>query len=228
MDEDNPGTLRSRWRRRSLAAGWSVPEDWWTPAVEHTIKAVNRGHDLMRACAALGGARARAGVGIGEGMTDLAALFTALGLGEPPFSAARSFAVGWTEASFAPVNGLCCEDPFTGLATVTYLRTRLAEVYRGSMADRHRLVVAEPYRRPADLVGRLAAMLDLATAAREAFSGDETLAQLAPARVGALARAGPALTGRMARLELFRVSVNRLPERFEQALTLLRTLSLEA
>ncbi|MFI6388948.1 hypothetical protein ACIBHY_22850 [Nonomuraea sp. NPDC050547] len=227
MDEDIPGSLRSRWRKRSLEAGWSLPEDWWTPAVEHAIKAVNRGHDLIRACAALGGARARAGVGIGEGMNDLAALFTALGLGEPPFTAARSFAVGWTEASFAPVNGLCCEDPFTGLATVTYLRTRLAEVYRGSLAAQHRLVVAEPYERPGDLAGRLAAMLALAGAAREAFAGDETLAQLAPARVGALARAGPALVPRLTPLEVFRVSVNRLPDGYEQALTLLRTLSLD-
>ncbi|MEV4889480.1 hypothetical protein AB0K48_08830 [Nonomuraea sp. NPDC055795] len=44
---------------------------------------------------------------------------------------------------------------------------------------------------------------------------------------GALARAGPALVPRLTPLEVFRVSVNRLPDGYEQALTLLRTLSLD-
>ncbi|WP_327088264.1 hypothetical protein OIE66_39060 [Nonomuraea sp. NBC_01738] len=228
MDEDIPGSLRARWRERSLAAGWSMPRDWWTPAVEHAIKAVNRGHDLVRACSALGDARARAGVGIAEGMADLSALFVSVGLGEPPYAAVRSFAVGWTEASFAPVAGLGCEDPLTGLVTVPYLRTRLAELYRASAAGQHRLVVAEPYRRCDQLAGRLAAALALAGTLREAFPGGETLAQLAPARVGALARAGPGLPRRVARLREFRVGVRTLPERYEQALTLVRTLSLGA
>ncbi|WP_214319503.1 hypothetical protein [Nonomuraea sediminis] len=236
MDKDIPGSLLTRWRARSLAAGWSMPEDWWTPAVEHAIKAVNRGHDLSHACLALGGARARAGVGIAEGMTDLAALFTALDRGEPPFAAVRSFATGWTEASFAPMAELACEDPLTGLATATYLRTRLGELYRGSAGGSHRLVVAEPYRQPGELAERLAAMLGLAATLREVFTGDETLAVLAPVRVGALARTCGELPARVARLRTARigygmrprVTVRALPEAYGQALTLVRTLSLSA
>ncbi|GAA0933995.1 hypothetical protein [Nonomuraea longicatena] len=228
MDDDDQEELRSRWRRRSLAAGWSLPADWWTPAVEHTITALHAGRGVLPACEALGAARARAGVGIGEGLSDLAALYASLGLSEPPFTAARAYAVGWTEASFAPITALCCEDPLTGLASPAYLRTRLAELYRGSRAERHRLVVAEPYEWPAGLTGRLAELLTLARALRRAFPDGETLAQLAPARVGALARAGPALPGRVAGLHPYRVSVEALPGGYEQALTLIRTLSLGA
>ncbi|NUR89822.1 MAG: hypothetical protein HOY71_37565 [Nonomuraea sp.] len=236
MDKDIPGSLLAEWRSRSLAAGWSLPEDWWTPAVEHAIKAVNRGHDLSRACLALGGARARAGVGIAEGLTDLAALFTALDLGDPPFAALRSFATGWTEASFAPMAELRCEDPLTGLTTAAYLRTRLGELYRGSVAGGHRLVVAEPYERLTELAERLAAMLSLAASLRETFTGEETLTLLAPVRVGALARESGELPGRVARLRASRigyglrprVTVCPLPDAYGQALRMLRTLSLGA
>jgi hypothetical protein len=79
----------SRWRRRSMAAGWSLAEDWWTPEAEGVVKAVCGACDLSQACWALGSARAAAGVGIAEGMNDLAALFAVTGAGGPPFAALR-------------------------------------------------------------------------------------------------------------------------------------------
>ncbi|MFC7590888.1 hypothetical protein ACFQYP_49805 [Nonomuraea antimicrobica] len=51
----------SRWRGRSLAAGWSLADDWWTPEVDVVAKAVCGGCDLAQACWALGSARAGAG-----------------------------------------------------------------------------------------------------------------------------------------------------------------------
>lgn len=238
MDDETPGSLSARWRTRSLAAGWAMPEDWWTPAVDQAIRAihaggaVNRGHDLTRACSALGGARARAGVGIAEGMNDLAALFRELGKGDPPFVALRSFAAGWTEASFAPITELRCEDPLTGLMTAAYLRTRLGELYRESGPAVHRLVVAEPYHRLAELSERLATVLSLAQCVRETFTEGQTLALLGPVRVGALTRACCDLTPRVARLRSARigygrqprVTVLRLPGRYDDALGLLTRL----
>lgn len=238
MDNETPGSLGARWRSRSLAAGWVMPDDWWTPAVDQAIRAmnaggaVNRGHDLTRACMALGGARARAGVGIAEGMDDLVALFTAFGRGEPPFSALRSFAVGWTEASFAPMTELRCEDPLTGLVTAAYLRTRLGELYRDSVITGHRLVVAEPYHQLAELAERLATVLSLAERVRETFPEGQTLALLGPVRIGALTRACCDLSPRVSRLrgstigygKRPRVTVMRLPGDYDEALRLLTRL----
>ncbi|MFC5822382.1 hypothetical protein [Nonomuraea insulae] len=230
MEQD----VLSRWRGRSMAAGWSLAEDWWTPEVEVVIKAVCGGCDLTQACWALGAARAGAGVGVAEGMNDLAELFAVAGAGGPPFTALRSFAAGWAEQSFAPIGELHCEDPLTGLATVAYLRTRLAHLYRGSAAGTC-LVVAEPPAPAEDLAERLATALNLATALRRAFPGDDTLALLGSARVGAVTRMDERLAEKVARLEnseiLYgrrpRVGVRPLPRAYGQALALIRTLSLD-
>ncbi|MGW0807265.1 hypothetical protein [Nonomuraea sp. NPDC002799] len=227
--------MMARWRGRSMAAGWSLADDWWAPEAEDAVKAVRGDRDLPLACWALGAARADAGVGIAEGMDDLAALFTEVGTGEPPFAAVRSFASGWAEKSVAPFGELHCEDPLTGLATVAYLRTRLGQLYRGSAAGMC-LVVAEPYRKADEVAERLAMALNLATALRRALPGDETLALLAPARVGALTRSDERLPGKVARLReariLYgrrpRVRVRPLPKAYGQALALIRTLSLDA
>ncbi|AQZ67499.1 hypothetical protein BKM31_43960 [[Actinomadura] parvosata subsp. kistnae] len=221
----------SRWRRRSMAAGWSLAEDWWTPEVEGVIKAVCAGCGLAQACWELGSARAAAGIGVAEGMNDLAALFAVTGTGEPPFTALRSFAAGWAEHGFAPLGELHCEDPLTGLATPAYLRTRLAQLYRGT-AKGTCLVAAEPSAPPLELAERLAAALNLATALRRAFPGDETLALLGPVRVGAVTRMDEVLRDKLARLgsaEILygrrpRVRVRPLPKAYGQALALIRSL----
>ncbi|MFI9593527.1 hypothetical protein [Nonomuraea sp. NPDC052265] len=230
MDED----VQARWRGRSMAAGWSLADDWWAPAVQYAIKAATDGGDLPRACEELGAARAGAGVGIAEGLSDLAALFAVTDRGEPSFPLVRAYAVGWAERSFAPMNDLQCEDPLTGLATVAYLRTRLGELYRGAVAGGHLLVVAEPYGPIGELAERLAAALNLATALRKVFTGDETLALLAPVRVGAVTTEDERLPGKVARLRATdilhgrnpRVRVRRLPRAHAQALALIRTLTL--
>ncbi|MEV0386544.1 hypothetical protein [Nonomuraea sp. NPDC050643] len=224
----------SRWRGRSMAAGWSLADDWWAPEVELTVKAVCEGFDPSQACWALGSARAGAGVGVAEGLDDLAALFAVSGMGEPPFAALRSFAAGWAERSFAPMEELHCEDPLTGLVTVAYLRTRLTQLYRGPVAGMC-LVVAEPSEGARELAERLAAALNLATALRGAFPGDETLALLASTRVAALTENDERLPGRLARLRASEILYGRrpevrvrpLPRAYGQALALIRTLSLD-
>src|SRR6266568_6533013 len=85
--------LRDEWRRRSLATGWRMPDDWDSEAVDEVLaacrnRALARGEAglaavgasaLTAACAGLGRSRARAGVGIAETIDDLAALFAVLG-----------------------------------------------------------------------------------------------------------------------------------------------------
>lgn len=245
----------ARWRGRSMAEGWSVADGWWTPEVEDAIKAVRGNGDLAQACRALGTARAAAGVGIVDGMDDLAALFAVAGREEPPFAALRAFAAGWAArgcAEFAerrgrpspqvPADGhtpagelATCDDPLTGLATVPYVRTRLAQLYRGSAAGMC-LVIAEPYGDVEEVAERLAAALNLASALRRAFPGDETLALLAPGRVAAITRADEKLADKVAGLRATEILYGRppwvrvrpLPRAYGQALALIRTLSLEA
>lgn len=215
MDDDTLGRLRALWRDGSLATGWAIPDDWWTPAVEQAIKAVNRGHGLTRACMALGDARARAGVGIAEGMTDLAALFRVFGSPNPPLAALRSFATGWAEAGFAPIGELRCEDPLTGLVSVAYLRTRLAEIYREGTARAYCLVVVT--LTVADAWERVAAMLRLATLLREVFPLGDTLVRLGQGRAGALTT-----KPRTKRLrDSGVVEVTALPDRYRDALATL-------
>ena len=72
------GGLRGRWRAASLAAGWTVPGDWWVPAVDAVAEAVGDGRDAAASCTRLGRARAEAGVGLEEAFADLAALHGAL------------------------------------------------------------------------------------------------------------------------------------------------------
>jgi hypothetical protein len=73
--------LRERWRAASLEAGWTVPGDWWVPAVDAVAEALGDGRDPTPCCVRLGRARAEAGVGVEEAFADLAALHTVLGPG---------------------------------------------------------------------------------------------------------------------------------------------------
>jgi hypothetical protein len=153
-----------------MATGWTVPGDWWVPAVDAVAEAVEDGLDPSPACARLGRARAEAGVGLDEAFADLGALHAVLGSRgaggsweqgvirgaeavspeEELAALQRALALGWAEEACAPGGTAGCEDPLTGLVTRTYLRTRLGEVYReaerrgGLAADGSVLLVTDP------------------------------------------------------------------------------------
>jgi len=114
---------------------------------------------------------------------------------EPEFSIVRAAAVAWAEHIRLGATDVSCEDPLTSLATAEYLRSRLAEVYRGAArtgeraAHRHVLVVVELARMPSghDLEASLRA-IDVAEALRSVFAGDETVAGLTAQRFAVLAQ----------------------------------------
>lgn len=113
---------------------------------------------------------------------------------EPDFAAARAASVAWAETALIHRAGVSCEDPLTSLATVPYLRARLAETYRGAEqagerpADTAALVVVELPRSHVGHELELALRaLDVAEVLRTVFSGDETVAQLTSRRFVALA-----------------------------------------
>ena len=223
--------LRDEWRRRSLATGWRMPDDWDSEAVGAVLaacrnRALARGEaglaavgviTLTAACAGLGRSRARAGVGIAETIDDLAALFAVLGGGEgnrpgagapggdPPLRLVGAIAEGWAEESVSQFAHGGCEDPLSGLATLSYLRTRLAEMYREaehggiSPAKTHRLLVVGLPRRP-DPWRRLALPILVGRDLRAAFPGGETLSLAKPGPAIALVQARGDLPLRYARL----------------------------
>lgn len=219
-DAGTAGALRDAWRARSLDAGWVFPEDWWAPEVDAVARAVVCGADAAGPCAGLGHARAQAGVGIGETLEDLGALFAALGRDEPPMRCVRALAEGWAESGVFGTAGITCEDPLTGLATAPYLRTRVAELYRGRRPPReaYGLVVVDLAAR-LDPWKRIAWTIVIGHALRRVFPGEETLTLLGTGRVAALVPLRPELELVTARLRRdvaarhsARVWLERLPD----------------
>lgn len=169
--------------------------------VEAVLEAVRDGDGLAVACARLGQARGRAGVGIGETLDDLGVLFSVLSWPHPPLSLVRCAAEGWAETELVALAAESCEDPLTGLTTLPYLRGRLAELYRAdpfggaspaAAVGRHRLVVvdlaggSEPWR-------RLARAVVVAHDLRTVFRGGETLTLVGSGRATALVPVEPGL-----------------------------------
>ncbi|MQY04941.1 hypothetical protein [Actinomadura macrotermitis] len=187
-----PDELRERWRARSAETGWVMPADWWAPAVEFVLAAACDGHGLAAACARLGQARGRAGVGIAETLGDLGALFTELRWPHPPLALVRCTAEGWAESGLLPPAGTC-EDPLTGLMTPAYLRSRLAELYRTAAAPGGHVLVMVDLPENTEPWQRLARAVVVGHDLRTVFTGGETLSLVGTGRVVALAPAGPGL-----------------------------------
>jgi hypothetical protein len=205
--------LRARWRTASIAAGWRFPSDWGVPEVDAVcLSAVRRG-DLSGALTSLGRARAQAGAGLDETLTDLAALHAVLttdvhdGLiatdpDAAPTPLVRAAALAWAEASFGDLRSAEATDNLTNMTTLAYLRTRLGEVYRHAArlglpaAETHALLVVT-----LDLSGvtgwaRLMAMVLVADALCEIFDGGESIALLGPSVAAVLSERDPAFGDR--------------------------------
>lgn len=204
--------LRARWRTASIAAGWRFPSDWGVPEVDAVcLSAVRRG-DLTSALTSLGRARAQAGAGLDETLTDLAALHAVLTHGDAqdgliatdpnaaPTPLVRAAALAWAEESFGELRD--ATDNLTALTTHAYLRTRLGEVYRQAdrlgvpAADTHALLVVTLDLSSVAGWSRLMAMVLVADALREVFDGGESIALLGSSVAAVLSDRDPAFGDR--------------------------------
>lgn len=236
-DHHDATELRAAWSQESLRTGWSRADDWWTPEVDALVSALAAGRDPVSACGRLGRARADAGVGAREALTDLYALYRQLPGGGPPLTAVRALVESWTEATVAGIRAATCADPLSGLTSAAYLRTRLTEVYReaerdgATATDRHVILVVDLGDRAGDAPWEaMLFRLTLGDVLRSAFSGGETLATVGPravlglvARDHHLARRVETLRGRLQRmrdLDGVRVWLERLPLSVQDALNL--------
>jgi hypothetical protein len=190
--------LRARWRTASIAAGWRFPSDWGLPEVDGVCAAAVRRADLAGPLAGLGRARAEAGAGLEETLTDLAALHAVLTTPQSesgliatdpdaaPTALVRAASLAWADASCGDVPNAEATESLTNLATHAYLRTRLGELYR--QATREEVPVAGSHSLLAvtldlsDVTGwsRLMAMVLVADVLREVFDGGESVALLGP------------------------------------------------
>src|SRR6187455_1727744 len=120
--------LRS-WESASIASVWLRPGDWYTPAAEALVEALDARLDTAPSAFRLGQARAAAGVGITESIDDMAVLFRSAGFDAAPIRSIRSLCEGWSERDNAPMAAPTMTDPESGLGSAEYLVHRLAEVY---------------------------------------------------------------------------------------------------
>ncbi|MGH3760908.1 GGDEF domain-containing protein [Actinophytocola sp.] len=206
--------LRARWRTASIAAGWRFPSDWGLPEVDAVCFSAVCRSDLTGALTNLSRARAEAGVGLNETLTDLAALHAVLTSPEnesgliatdpdaAPTSLVRAAAVAWADASCGELRKVEATENLTRLATPAYLRTRLGEVYRQAarngveVAARHSLLTVRLDL--SSVVGwpRLMAMVVVADVLRDVFDGGESVALLGPSVAAVLATREPAFGDR--------------------------------
>lgn len=158
----------------------------------------------VAACTVAGRALAWDGVSLQEALAGLRTTCAVAGAGGPELAAVEALSVAWSEATLEFLHDVSCEDPLTGLASLPHLRTRLAEVYREAERSArpakatHALVVVDVGGGtggdvPTDTFSRALGMAAIADALRSVFSGEETIARMAPARVAALVRRTPEL-----------------------------------
>lgn len=202
--------LRARWRTASIAAGWRFPSDWGLPEVDAVCSSAVLDTDLTGALTSLGRARAEAGAGLDETLTDLAALHAVLtnpgsasGLiatdpNAAPTALVRAAALAWADASCGELRNAEATENLTSLATQAYLRTRLGEVYRQgvrekvSAAESHSLLAVTLDLSKVDGWPRLMAMVLVADVLRDVFDGGESIAILGPSVAVVLAPRDPA------------------------------------
>ncbi|MGQ0846026.1 MAG: hypothetical protein ACT4QF_18025 [Sporichthyaceae bacterium] len=173
--------LVDRWCTESLAAGWKTPGAWWNPAVDALAETLLDDEEHLAAAADLARCRGREGVTLEETLDDLAALFRAARLGEPPFSTVRTVSVHWLAAAQSRIEAAGCVDPRYGLGTAAHLDARLTELYREghrhgfSPAETHSLIVVElpsVSETPWDDALR---MSDVASCLRSVFDGGQAM-----------------------------------------------------
>lgn len=146
--------------------------------------------DVADVALEVGASAARLGIPLHEVMDHVERAYAGQ---EPSFAATRAAVLAWAEWALVLHADVSCEDPLTSLATTAYVRSRLAEIYRGAERDGHRvaeksaLVVVElPRGHTGHELEQSLRALDVAEALRAVFAGDETVAQVSPRRFAAL------------------------------------------
>ncbi|MBD8870144.1 nucleotidyl cyclase domain-containing protein [Nocardioides donggukensis] len=172
-------------------------------------EALASGSGSTRACEVAAQALARDGASLDEVLAGLRATAQATIGSDPDFADTQTMCVAWSEATLAYLHQLSCEDPLTGLASLSHVRSRISELYRarahGSrpLQESHGLIVIDlPDDRPGEVEGdsfsRAMRLVRLGERARAVFSGEETIGRLGTNRIVVVAQRDPQLGRRVA------------------------------
>lgn len=198
--------LLRKWESASIENVWLRPGDWYTPAAEAVVEALEAGLDTAPAAFRLGQARAAAGVGITESIDDMAVLFRAAGHAAAPIRSIRSLCAGWTDADAAPVQAPAMTDAESGLGTSEYLVQRLAEVYGAAtragrrVSETHALVLVDVSVADNDPWQRMARNAAVGHALKDAYGEGHPMARLSDGVYAVLVERDQALGGGIASL----------------------------
>jgi len=191
--------LLRRWESASLGTVWRRPGDWFTPAAEALVEALESRLDTTPAAFRLGQARAGAGVGITEAIDDMAVLFRAAGFESAPIRAIRALCEGWTEGEAAQRIVPAMNDPESGLGTLDYLVARLGELYGAAersgdkVSASYALVLVDVAAEDADPWHRVARNAAIGHSLQDAYGKGHPMARLADGLYAVLVERGPAL-----------------------------------
>ncbi len=153
---------------------------------EAVAEAIAAESDVTSPCAVVGRDVAQDGTALGEALESLRSTYEMVLGGAPPFEATEALSVAWSDATLEYLHDLSCEDPLTGLASLSHIRTRLAEIYRESeltdavVSTSHALVIVElSFGQPTEGAGhhftRALRLAQVAEALRGVYSGGQTL-----------------------------------------------------
>jgi GGDEF domain-containing protein len=156
---------------------------------EAVAEAIAAESDVTDPCAVVGRDVAQDGTALGEALESLRSTYEMVLGSPPPFEATEALSVAWSDATLEYLHDLSCEDPLTGLASLSHIRTRLAEIYRESeltdavVSTSHALVIVElSFGQPTEGAGhhftRALRLAQVAEALRGVYSGGQTLGRL--------------------------------------------------
>jgi len=191
--------LLHAWQTSSINSVWLRPGDWYTPAAEALVEALEAQLDTAAAAFRLGQARSEAGVGITEAIDDMAVLFRAASYESAPIRSIRALCEGWTVGSVAAPSAPVMADPESGLGTVEYLTQRLAEVYGAAqragtnVPQTHAFVMIDVSVAETDPWQRLARNAAVGEALKGAYGDGHPIARLCDGLYAVLVERGPQL-----------------------------------
>lgn len=201
-----PPQLRELWRSESAETVWLRPSDWYHPAVDALVEAVQEGLVPVSVAERLGEVRGADGVGIHEAIDDLTCLYRSLGNSEPPLELVRALCAGWASAqASAAVLGTCI-DPESGLPTREYLIVRLGELYGASQrqgttpSGTHALILVDVATAGGSPWTRMACAAALGAALADVYGDGHPMAAVGTGLFAVLAERGDDLGAQVIRL----------------------------
>lgn len=191
--------LLHAWQTASIDNVWLRPGDWYTPATEALVEALEARLDTAPAAFRLGQARSESGVGITEAIDDMAVLFRSAGYESAPIRSIRALCEGWTHGSVAAPSAPQMADPESGLGTAEYLTQRLAEVYGAAgrqgttVSQTHALVMIDVSVVDSDPWQRMARNAAVGQALKAAYGDGHPMARLGDGLYAVLVERGASL-----------------------------------